>query len=42
MLYENNLLFYVLEDVNSMCLMSTQQIHSDKDFKKFGEFKSEL
>jgi len=34
--------FYFLEDVNSMCLKSTQQVHSDKDFKKFGEFKSKL
>lgn len=34
--------FYFLEDVNSMCLISTQRVHSDNDFKKSGEFKSEL
>jgi len=33
--------FYFIEDAKSMCLISTQPVHLDKDIKRFGEFRSE-
>jgi len=33
--------FYFIEDAKSMCLISTQPVHLDKEIKSFGEFKSE-